>query len=267
MKKNPGLWLMVIILVAVAAGIFVYPKSFGATHEPWKLGLDLVGGAHLVYQVDLSKVDPANRDSVVAGLRDVIEKRVNLFGVSEPQVYSAQSGATTQLIVDLAGVKSVSEAIKQIGETPLLQFADVDTNPSSTQKYIPTNLTGEFITGAQLTFDQTTGAPQVSVTFNAQGTDIFAKMTQADIGKPIAIFLDGQLIEAPVVQTAITNGNALITGNFTVDSARLLVERFNAGALAASIIKKRGRSLWTDRAGESLFTFHVLSHICEQHLL
>jgi preprotein translocase subunit SecD len=235
MKKNPGLWLMVIILVAVAAGIFVYPKSFGATHEPWKLGLDLVGGAHLVYQVDLSKVDPANRDSVVAGLRDVIEKRVNLFGVSEPQVYSAQSGATTQLIVDLAGVKSVSEAIKQIGETPLLQFADVDTNPSSTQKYIPTNLTGEFITGAQLTFDQTTGAPQVSVTFNAQGTDIFAKMTQADIGKPIAIFLDGQLIEAPVVQTAITNGNALITGNFTVDSARLLVERFNAGALPAPI--------------------------------
>jgi protein-export SecD/SecF family membrane protein len=235
MKKNPGLWLTIIVLVAVAAGIFVYPKSFGANHEPWKLGLDLVGGAHLVYQVDLSKVAVADKDSVVAGLRDVIEKRVNLFGVSEPQVYTAQSGNSTQLIVDLAGVKSVSDAIQQIGQTPLLQFADVDPNPSSTQPYIPTNLTGEYITGAQLNFNQTTGAPEVSLTFNDAGAKIFAQMTQKDLGKPIAIFLDGQMIEAPVVQSVISNGQALITGKFTVDSARLLVERFNAGALPAPI--------------------------------
>ena len=235
MKKNSGVWLTVIVLVAIAAGFFVYPKGFGAKAQPWHLGLDLVGGAHLVYQVDLSKVDPANRDSVVAGLRDVIEKRVNLFGVSEPQVYTAQAGDSTELIVDLAGVKSVSDAIQQIGQTPFLQFAEVDQTPSSTQPYIPTNLTGEYITGAQLNFNQTTGAPEVSITFNDTGSKIFAQMTQKNIGKPLAIFLDGQLIEAPVVQTAITNGEALITGNFTVDSARLLVERFNAGALPAPI--------------------------------
>lgn len=236
MKKNPAVWLTLIILVAIAAGYFVYPKGFGAANRPWKLGLDLVGGAHLVYQVDLSKVEATNRDSVVQGLRDVIEKRVNLFGVSEPQVYTAQSANTTQLIVDLAGVKSVSDAIQQIGQTPLLQFAEIDETATGTQsQYIQTNLTGEYITGAQLTFNQTTGAPEVSLAFNDTGAKIFGEMTQKNIGKPIAIFLDGQLIEAPVVQTAITDGKALITGKFTVDSARLLVERFNAGALPAPI--------------------------------
>ena len=138
------------------------------------LGLDLVGGTHLVYQIDLSKVAAADQDSVVQGLRDVIEKRVNLFGVSEPQVYIAQTGNSAQLDVDLAGVKNVTDAINQIGETPLLDFAEVEQNGSSTQ-YVPTNLTGQYITGAQLTFNQTTGAPQVQITFNTDGTEIFGR--------------------------------------------------------------------------------------------
>src|SRR6185369_13470558 len=117
MRRHPGLFLGIIVLVAIAAGIFVYPKGWGAKTQPWRLGLDLEGGAHLVYNIDLSKVDAANQDSVVAGLRDVIEKRVNLFGVSEPQVYTAQAGGQTQLVIDLAGVKSVTDAINQIGQT------------------------------------------------------------------------------------------------------------------------------------------------------
>ncbi|MGB7958181.1 MAG: protein translocase subunit SecD [Minisyncoccia bacterium] len=234
MRRHPGLFLTIVIVVAIAAALFVYPKNWGAKVLPWRLGLDLVGGTHLVYQIDLSKVAATDRDSVVQGLRDVIEKRVNLFGVSEPQVYIAQTGDSAQLDVDLAGVKNVTDAINQIGETPLLDFAEVQQNGSSTQ-YVPTNLTGQYITGAQLTFNQTTGAPQVQVTFNKDGTDIFAKMTAANVGKPLAIFLDNNLIEAPTVDEAITGGSALITGNFTVDSAKTLVERFNAGALPAPI--------------------------------
>jgi len=234
MRRHPGLYLTLIILVAVAAALFVYPKNWGAKELPWRLGLDLVGGTHLVYQIDLSKVAVTDQSSVVAGLRDVIEKRVNLFGVSEPQVYIAQTGSTAQLDVDLAGVKSVTDAISQIGETPLLDFAEVQGNGSSTQ-YVPTNLTGQYITGAQLTFDQTTGKPQVQITFNSDGTNIFGRITAANVGKPLAIFLDGNLIEAPTVDEAITGGTALITGNFTVDSAKTLVQRFNAGALPAPI--------------------------------
>jgi preprotein translocase subunit SecD len=175
---------------------------------------------------------------VIAGLRDVIEKRVNLFGVSEPQVYTAQTGNQAQLIVDLAGVKNISDAINQIGQTPLLDFREVDTSvPSSSQpQFIYTNLTGEYITGAQLSFNPTTGAPEVQVTFNKEGADIFEKITAANVGKPLAIFLDNNLIEAPTVQQAIPDGKAVISGgNMTVDTAKTLVERLNAGALPAPV--------------------------------
>jgi protein-export SecD/SecF family membrane protein len=251
MRRHPGLYLAIIIIVAIAAALFVYPKNWGAKVLPWRLGLDLVGGTHLVYQIDLSQVAASDRDSVVQGLRDVIEKRVNLFGVSEPQVYIAQTGDSAQLDVDLAGVKNVTDAINQIGETPLLDFAEVEQNGSSTQ-YVPTNLTGQYITGAQLTFDQTTGAPQVQITFDKDGTDIFGKITAANVGKPLAIFLDNNLIEAPTVDEAITGGTALITGNFTVDSAKTLVERFNAGALPAPITLVNQQTVSASLGNDSL---------------
>ncbi len=234
MRRHPGLFLSLIVILAIIAGVFVYPKGIGEKVEPWKLGLDLVGGSHLVYQIDLSNVSSTNQASVVNGLRNVIERRVNLFGVSEPNVYTSQSGNQAQLFVDLAGVKNISDAINQIGQTPLLQFEEVQTVGSSTQ-YIQTNLTGQYITGAQLTFDPTTNAPQVSISFNKDGTQIFSEMTAANVGKPLAIFLDGQLIEAPTVTEAITGGQAVISGGFTVASAQQLVQRFNAGALPAPI--------------------------------
>lgn len=235
MTKHPVFVLFLIVLVAVTAAFFVYPKNFGAKVMPWRLGLDLIGGSHLVYKVDLSQVNGGDRDSVLNGLRDVIERRVNLFGVSEPQVYLAQSAGENDLVVELAGIKDVSQAIQEIGATPLLDFRELDrSNPSSTD-FIPTNLTGRYITGAQLAFDPNTQAPQVSLSFNADGSKIFEMMTEKNVGKPLAIYLDNQLIEAPIVQEKISGGQAVITGKFTVDAAKLLVERFNAGALPAPI--------------------------------
>lgn len=234
-QRNPGFFLSLIVIVAVFSAVFVYPSGFGAKNLPWNLGLDLVGGSHLVYQVDLSNIPSGDRDSVLNGLRDVIERRVNLFGVSEPQVYIGKaSGGQSELIVELAGAKEVSQAIQQIGTTPLLDFREVEGTGTSTQ-FIQTNLTGRYISGAQLTFDPNTNAPQVSITFNDEGGKIFEELTAANIGKPVAIFLDGEPIEIPVVQEKISGGKAQITGNFTVDTARLLVERFNAGALPAPI--------------------------------
>ncbi|HVM76541.1 MAG TPA: protein translocase subunit SecD [Candidatus Paceibacterota bacterium] len=220
--------------MAIAAGFFVYPKWIGGDYMPWRLGLDLVGGSHLVYNIDLSNVSSTNQASVVGGLRDVIEKRINLYGVSEPDIYTSQSGNQAQLYVDLAGITNLSDAINQIGQTPTLDFREVEQNGSGTQ-YVYTNLTGEYITGASLIFDPTTGQPQVQINFNKDGADIFGRITAANIGKPLAIFLDNQLIEAPTVQSAITGGSAVITGNFTVANAQQLVQRFNAGALPAPI--------------------------------
>jgi len=234
MRQNSALYLTVIILAAIIAGIFVYPKGWGAKWQPWRLGLDLVGGSHLVYRVDLSQVDAKDRDSVVNGLRDVIEKRVNMFGVSEPQIFTASAGNNAELVVELAGVQNITDAINQIGETPLLDFREVEQNGSSTT-FIPTNLTGRYVTGAQLTFDNTTHAPQVSISFSDEGAKVFEEATGRNVGKPLAIFLDNNLIEAPIVQQKISGGQAVITGHFTLDDAKQLVERFNAGALPAPI--------------------------------
>lgn len=236
MRKYPGLVLSFIFVATILASFFVYPGSFGLKKLPWRLGLDLVGGSHLIYEVDLTKVPSGDQSSVVNGLRDVIERRVNLFGVSEPQVFIAESGNKTNLVVEIAGITDINQAIKTIGETPLLDFREVVQSGSSTEFVVPeTPLTGRYITSAQLTFDQTTGAPQVSISFSDEGSKIFENLTEKNVGKPVAIFLDNALIEAPVVQTKISGGQAVITGRFTVGEARTLVQRFNAGALPAPI--------------------------------
>ncbi|MEK7195560.1 MAG: protein translocase subunit SecD, partial [Patescibacteria group bacterium] len=160
--------------------------------------------------------------------------RVNLFGVSEPQVFTAVSGDEAELIVELAGVKNISEAIKQIGETPFLDFREVEQNGTSTT-FIPTNLNGRYVNGAQLAFDQNTRLPQVSIAFNDEGSKMFEQMTERNVGKPVAIFLDNNLIEMPTVREKISGGQAVITGRFTLEEAKTLVERFNAGALPAPI--------------------------------
>ena len=236
MKKYAKHILTGIALVAVLAAVFVLPISkkpfdFGKRIAPWRLGLDLVGGSHLVYEVDMKSVESKDRDAVMAGLKDVIERRVNMFGVSEPQVLTAKEGDSYRLVVELAGIP-VEDAIRQIGETPMLDFREVIQVGTSTA-FLPTSLTGRYLKKAQMTFDQTIGTPSVSLEFNDEGGKLFEELTARNIGKPIAIFLDGQPIEMPTVQEKISGGTAQITGKFTSDEARKMVERFNAGALSA----------------------------------
>ncbi|MCL5004819.1 MAG: protein translocase subunit SecD [Patescibacteria group bacterium] len=268
MNKQRIIFLLVIILVlAVIGGIFVAPKWLGAKYRPWRLGLDLVGGSHLVYEVDMSKVDSKDQDSVLSGLRDVIEKRINLFGVSEPRVTSAQQGDSHRLIVELAGIKDVSEAVKQIGLTPFLDFREVVQKPSqgSTSTilkdenvdFVPTQLNGRYVKNAQLDIDQTTGATQVAIQFSDEGGKIFEELTAKNVGKQLAIFLDNNLVSAPTVREKISGGKAVITGNFTLDDAKQMVQRFNAGALPAPInlISQQtiGASLGQDSLKKALY--------------
>jgi len=260
-KEKSSIIFIAIIILAIAAGVFVYPhtKIFGVgvyplglgnKFMPWRLGLDLVGGTHLIYEVDMSKVASTDRDSVVAGLRDVVERRVNLFGVSEPQVVPAKEGDSYRLVVELAGVKDVSQAIKMIGETPLLDFREVipaqsqvNSTASASQgtsaqgqvQYVPTELTGRYVKSAQVNFDPTTGNPEVDIQFNGDGATIFEKLTEKNVGKQIAVFLDNNLIETATVKEKISGGSARITGSFSADEAKSMVERFNAGALPAPI--------------------------------
>jgi len=250
MKKNKfPTFLILIILLAILAGVFNYQPVWSQLrskiHLPagfnrdWRLGLDLVGGSLLTYEIDMSQIGAADRDSVTKGLRDVIEKRVNLWGVSEPQIYTAEVGEKRRLIVELAGIKDIKEAIKMIGETPLLDFREAQEHPKTENKeasyeFIPTILTGRYIKNAQVSFDDL-GRPVVDIAFNDEGAKIFEELTGRNIGRPLAIFLDNEPIEIPVVKDKISGGKAQISGNFTPESARQLVERFNAGALPAPI--------------------------------
>jgi len=199
------------------------------------------------------------------GVRDVIERRVNLFGVAEPVVQVNKVGSHYRLIVELAGVKDVNQAIAMIGQTPFLDFREArpeseTENILAEQKEIqekleqgititqdeekkliedpffkPTQLTGRYLEGAQLSFDQQTYQSQVNLQFDDEGSKIFEQLTRKNVGQRLAIYLDGALISAPMVQEAISGGKAQISGNFTLTEAKELVQRLNAGALPVPI--------------------------------
>jgi len=159
------------------------------------------------------------------------------------------------LIVELAGIKDIKAAINEIGLTPFLDFREVAEVPAETEnkiEFIPTDLTGRYVKGAQIDFNSTTGAPQVNIQFNDDGAKIFEKLTARNVNKPLAIFLDNNLIEMPIVQERISGGRAQITGKFTVDEARKMVERFNAGALPAPIALISQQTIGASLGQESL---------------
>lgn len=240
---NPRFAIPVILILAVAGGFFVYPLlpqkiGFSFPSVPFKLGLDIRGGAHLVYQANVSEIPADEQDDALRGLKDVIERRVNLFGVSEPVVNVDKEKG--RLVVELAGVLDVNEAIALIGKTPFLEFreprADQESAPATEgELFIPTQLTGRFLRRASLGFAHQTSEPQVALEFNDRGAEIFAELTRRHVGQPLAIFLDGELLSAPVVQQEITGGQAQITGRFSVAEARELARNLNAGALPIPI--------------------------------
>lgn len=220
---------------------------------PFSLGLDLQGGAHLVYKADVSNIPGADQAEAMASARDVVERRVNAFGVSEPVVTVNKSiNGDYQIIAELAGIKDVSEAIKIIGETPILEFKEMSTTISQpinisdasssepinldlSQAWQNTELSGKYLKRATVQFNSNDGSPEVSLEFNSEGAKLFEEITGRNIGKPVAIFLDGYAISTPTVNDKITGGKASISGRFNVEEAKLLVTRLNSGALPVPI--------------------------------
>jgi protein-export membrane protein SecD len=274
MLKKRILALVVLLLGAVLAfGVFrsQSPTAPGWLKKPFHLGLDLSGGTHLLYVADTSAVQGSTSDAMNA-LRDVIERRVNMFGVGEPVVTVEHSGTgsdSNRLAIDLPGVTDITEAIKTIGQTPFLEFrtkstevpmqnATVDTNGEvqlnidPNQQFTPTELTGKYLKSAQLGFDQNSGKPIVNLQFNSEGAKLFEQITKENVGKPVAIFLDGSPIEVATVQQEISGGQAQISGGFTIDQAKELVGRLNSGALPVPI-----KLVSTETIGATLGTLAV----------
>jgi protein-export membrane protein SecD len=252
-----------LIIVFVAVGFFVY-KSERVTIEQspklakyaFKLGLDLNGGTQLTYRADVSKVKSGDINGAMSSLRDVIERRVNLFGVSEPVVQVENPGVVSggvehRLIVELPGVSDIQQAVNLIGKTPSLEFRllrpeaknftqDEILKKTIDEVFASTGLDGHYLNNAQLQFTsggsgQISGQPTVNLTFNSEGRDLFAKITREHKGEVLAIFLDNQVISSPVIRDEITDGKAVISGGFTADEAKNLVRDLNYGALPVPV--------------------------------
>lgn len=363
-RQKLRLKFSLVIVLAVVAGFIAYPQAtskvprlFAVLNKPKiNLGLDLQGGIHLEYKADTSQVASAQVGDAMQAVQDVIERRVNAFGVAEPVVYTTKSGGEQRLVVELAGVKDINEAKKMISETPFLEFKEESTTtpaqipqdqldktnadakakaedilkkalagadfaqlakdnsqdpgskdnggvydfqkkgsfvpeyeaavfdpslkngdiypkvvesqfgwhiikkieirgegdaqefksahilimktnqPQPQTTWTATGLTGKNLKSATVQFkSQGLSEPEVSLKFDDEGTKLFADITKKDIGKRIAIFLDGEVITAPTVQSEILNGEAVVTGNYTVEEAKTLVKRLNEGALPVPI--------------------------------
>ncbi len=366
-KNKFKLKITAIFFLAALAALIAYPKATGVG---WldgalgklkiNLGLDLQGGVHLVYQADMSNIEKGKESEALNGLQDVIQRRINFYGVSEPIVQTSTVGKNYRLIVELAGVKDIAGAKDMIKETPLLEFKEqseeqqvsqeelekmaqqqnesakkqaeevlqkalagedfsqlakensagpsaekggdlgffkkgdmvpefekvafsedlkagevypelvksdfgyhiikkleekgegedkevraahillTTTTPEQLKQAIgpnfkTTGLTGKQLEKAQVTFNQQTGRPEVALQFDSEGKKLFQEITERNLQKPVAIYLDDQVISSPVVQDVIRDGRAVINGQFTLTEAKELVQRLNSGALPVPI--------------------------------
>jgi preprotein translocase subunit SecD len=248
--------LIFILILTLLAAFVVWPQKPGnylpggdalpgnpgihlgnISRQGAKLGLDLQGGTQLTLQADLSQVPADQQSSAMQGVLNVIERRVNAYGVAEPEIQ--QLGAD-RIIVQLPGLKDTEEAKKLIGQTAKLEFKEQDPSgnwiPSTGQLNGQTiALTGAYLVPGrqQVTFQGRAGLPEVAFNFNSDGAAVFGQITQRLINKPLGIFLDGQEISAPTVQAVLTD-SGVITG-LSLDAARLLALQLNAGALPVPV--------------------------------
>ena len=236
-----------VLILSGLLGWFVLSTNAPGNPYAVKLGLDLAGGTELIYRADTSTVTD-DEEGALRALREVVERRVNLFGVAEPLVQLEKSSAVAgevenRLIVELPGVTDVAAAVDALGKTPLLEFKLVNTgaaSATSSDAFIDTGLTGRYLEKADLQFGGGTGQGLSSdaiivLTFTPEGGTIFEEITRENVGEALAIFLDGEVISSPVIQEAIPGGTATITGSFTPTEARDLVQNLNFGALPVPI--------------------------------
>ena len=217
----------------------------------YKLGLDLEGGTRLEYKVEMKDVPSDQRDAAFESARNIIEKRVNPLGVTEPIIQSLKVSNEYRFVIELPGASDVARAANLIGQTAQLTFWEEGNETFATSeasmyplglsfffqnKPIKTSLTGKDLKSATVEFGSGKGTPEVGLNFTDKGGKLFAEITKRNVGKPVAIVLDNEVITAPNVQQEILGGTAVISGNFTTEQAKNLKIQLNSGALPAPLI-------------------------------
>lgn len=242
--------MLLLLFIAILVGFSLWAITpldgdrFG--RRGLTLGLDLKGGAYLVYEADLSKMDPSQTvDQVMTSVLSKIERRANAFGVKEPII---QRQGEDRILVQLPGEKNVDEAKKLIGQVALLEFkettSDTSGQPQTDDKgeviwTIATGtgsdgqikeLTGKYLKpNSRVELKRNTNEPEVAFEWNDEGAILFEQITKRNINKPLGIFLDGQPISAPTVR-AVIKSTGIIEG-MDMKEAQNLAIQLNSGSL------------------------------------
>ncbi|MBI2304725.1 MAG: protein translocase subunit SecD [Chloroflexi bacterium] len=205
-----------------------------------RLGLDLQGGTQIVLEADVSQRPAQDRAGAVEGVKRIIERRINAYGVTEPLI---QIQGSNRISVQLPGVKDIQEAIRLIGQTAQLDFREQVVTDTSETQWVKAKarvdsqekeLTGAYLKpNAAVIFESQTSQPQVSFEFNDEGAGLFEQITTRLIGKPLGIFLDDELVSAPTVR-AVIRERGIIEG-LDINEARVLAIQLNAGALPVPV--------------------------------
>jgi preprotein translocase subunit SecD len=277
MLRTPVRKSIFVVILTLAATFVSLPQSFNLFGKTFtrpnininlgkisinrdlntRLGLDLAGGSRFVFEADMSGIPDEKKLDALSGVRNVIENRVNLFGISESTVQTSNFEGKDRIIVELPGISDTESAINLIGETAQLSFAELveeDVAGSSTPSasLVPTDLTGADLEKAEVVFDSNTGEPTISIQFTEEGGKKFAEITKRNVGKQLPIILDNQIISAPTVQEQITGRSAQISGSFTVEGAKELSIQLNAGALPVPVVLIEQETIGATLGAESV---------------
>lgn len=241
-----------------------------------KRGLDLEGGVKIVFKADTSKLNTADVNSAMESAKEIISRRINLLGVSEPYIAVSKVGEEHRIIVELPGVEDVNSAAKLIGQTAQLSFKELGSEAEWTEEkysevfqnpnlWVETELSGADLKGVDVVFNQgqvNSSAPQIQLRFTNEGREKFSQIAKRNINKPIGIFFDESPypLSMPVVSADLADGvidDPVISGNFDLETAKNLSVQIRGGALPIplEIIEQKtiGATLGEEAINKSLF--------------
>ena len=259
MKNNFRILLLIIVLTAISSWLssgnptistYIFGRPIYQKFE-LKKGLDIQGGIQVVMQAQMDEIALEDREVALESAKEIIARRVDLYGVSEPVIQTAKKGDDYRLIVELAGVDDAAQALQLVGTTAKLEFKlqKTEVDPMATEsataflsQFESVNLDGSKLRRSSVQFDQQ-NQPTVALEFTPEGTKIFAQVTKEHQGEVLGIFLDEFPLMLPVIQSPISDGQAVITGSFGVEEAKNLSIQLNAGALPVPIKVLEQRSL------------------------
>jgi preprotein translocase subunit SecD len=249
---------IIVIAITVVAALLVYPKGINLGKETkMHLGLDLQGGLSLLYQIDMSNIQDRQPQTVQNETIDLIRRRVDGLGVSEPQIQATKINDQYGIMIELPGEKDLEKAKQTIGKTAQLKFYEL----GATGQEVPTDLTGSDVTKAQAGSDTNQSgfsatAPIIFLEFSSDGGKKFKEITKRNVGKQLVTKLDEDIVNIATVQTEIDGGKAQITGIKTLKEAKETAKLINEGALPAPIKlvqeSQVGASLGKDAIEKSL---------------